>query len=362
MSVEGATIRRQQRAAHKAMVADVERRLEALAAIYQRAADDIQARITALAGASDRVALSNLREVRAYLDRRIEDVARARDELLTAGMHRGADLAAQAWSTATVLSPRLPGIADEAVQFAREFVYSDGLALSDRLWRLDRGARELLANTVESAIIQGEDASHAVLDFLTRGEAVPEDLLRRASMANPERLRAAAAEALMTGENNAYRQAVRVVRTEIIRAHGHAHRAAMNLHPDVVGVKFTLSPRHPRPDECDMHASVNRYGMGPGIYPIDRSPWPAHPETYSYEQPVFSDEIEEDAADGKQDRLAWLQDQDEETQVSVLGGLRKQRAFTRGWLTERSIRTPWRALRPRLERQGYPVDDIDPTP
>ena len=52
-----------------------------------------------------------------------------------------------------------------------------------------------------------------------------------------------------------------------------------------------LSPRHPRVDICDEHAAADLYGLGQGVYPVDECPWPAHPNTFSYTEAVYRDEI-----------------------------------------------------------------------
>lgn len=57
------------------------------------------------------------------------------------------------------------------------------------------------------------------------------------------------------------------------------------------GLRFMLSPRHPRVDICDEHAAADLYGLGQGVYPVDECPWPAHPNTFSYTEAVYRDEI-----------------------------------------------------------------------
>jgi len=42
--------------------------------------------------------------------------------------------------------------------------------------------------------------------------------------------------------------------------------------PFTVGVRWTLSPAHPRKDVCDVYASSDSYGLGPGGYPADSVP------------------------------------------------------------------------------------------
>lgn len=42
--------------------------------------------------------------------------------------------------------------------------------------------------------------------------------------------------------------------------------------PGVVGFRWLLGSRHPRPDECDVYAAANTHNLGPGGYPADALP------------------------------------------------------------------------------------------
>lgn len=70
----------------------------------------------------------------------------------------------------------------------------------------------------------------------------------------------------------------RIAQTELHRAY--ADRQAIELmdDPDVEYVQWRLSGTHPKKDICDMLANVNKYGLGPGVYPKAKAPKPpAHP-------------------------------------------------------------------------------------
>jgi hypothetical protein len=70
----------------------------------------------------------------------------------------------------------------------------------------------------------------------------------------------------------------RIVQTEAHRAF--ANRQAFELmdDADVEYVQWRLNPRHPRPDICDYFASVDKFGLGPGVYIKGQAPVaPAHP-------------------------------------------------------------------------------------
>lgn len=110
----------------------------------------------------------------------------------------------------------------------------------------------------------------------------------------------------MEDQGAPYHQIKRVMRTEINRAYGMAFQNSAFEDEFVVGTKFKLSPNHPRRDICDMHATANLYGLGRGVYPRGKSPWPAHPNTLSYEQVVFVDEVTEEDKAGQQHELTGL--------------------------------------------------------
>ena len=72
--------------------------------------------------------------------------------------------------------------------------------------------------------------------------------------------------------------AKRIAETEIHRAYAEAQAREMMADSDVEYVEWVLSPRHPVVDICDYFAGLDRYGLGPGVYPKALAPIaPAHP-------------------------------------------------------------------------------------
>lgn len=327
---------------------------EQLTAIYREAQMDIEARLVALGGPDGSLRLSSLQQMRDQLAAAVAELAARRDGLLLQQM----DVAAQ--TGASVYAPELgvptQRIANRAAQFVREFVAEDGLQLSDRLWRMDRQATDSLANAVQRAVIAGTDASRAAQDFLNQGAPVPSDVAARIRDADAGRVARQAANNLMTGEMSAHQQALRVFRTEINRAHGTAYRDGAFEDPDVIGTRFLLSPRHPAPDICDLHASADVHGLGPGVYPRGKSPWPAHPNTLSFEEAVYADEVTPSAP---QERVEWLRQQSAPVRIGVLGSRAKHRAFDAGLVDENAIATPWRVVRQRLQQRGIDTDAFE---
>ncbi len=333
-----------------------ERAAADLLRLYRRAADEMRAEIAAAADGTGNVRLEVLADLAGQIDRRARALAGDRNRLLDDVMAEAARVGVSPFAADTGIGVDLIRVAEDAIRFSREFVAADGLQLSDRIWRIDNATRREIADAIEGAVIRGHSAHRTIIDLLSRGESVPADLAAKVAEASADGIGRDIAGRLLTGEDNAYYNAERLVRTELNRAHGEAYRAAMSQTPGVIGERFVLSPTHPRPDICDLHASANLHGLGPGVYPVGKSPWPAHPNTLSYLEPVFADEITDDDRAGKQTRLDWLR-QNPDKQYTVLGR-GKQAALDRGLLKENQIATPWRVLKRRYERQGIDTDKL----
>lgn len=325
--------------------------------IYRQAVSDLQGAVNGYAGSDGTVRLEVLQDLLAQAQARLAQLEQARNQLLNTGLDRAAELGIGPFrSESAVLKGSLSQIADDAVRLVTHFVGDDGLQLSDRLWRIDNNARRVVADAIQSAVIQGHSASRAAQDFLSRGLAVPKDVADKLTAAGAQGIGKNIADSILKAEGNPYDAALRVFRTELNRAHGEAYQAAAFDHPDVIGTRFLLSPNHPRHDICDMHAHANVYGLGPGVYPKGKNPWPAHPNTLSYVEVVFDDEVAEADKSGKESRLEWLEKQPFDVQASVLGAEKKAQAFRAGILRENEIATPWRVLKQKYERRG-----IDPS-
>ncbi len=322
--------------------------------IYQAALADLRAYLFARAGDDNTIRLDAMRSLLTQAEARLDALAESRDAALGQGMRQAAGIGAQPFAAAGVAVER---IADEALRFAINFTADDGLQLSSRIWNVDQHGREVITQAIQRHIIQGHSASQAAQEFLQRGEAIPANVQQGIRMADANHLSRVLGEELMTGQGSPYSNALRLFRTEINRAHGEAYQAAAFQDEDVIGTRFLLSPRHPEVDICDMHARVNRYGLGPGVYPRGKNPWPAHPNTLSFVEAVYADEISDEDRKGKEDRVSWLKQQPSRDQAAILGGVKKQQAFARGHVKEGSIATPWRVVKQRLQRRGINPDD-----
>jgi hypothetical protein len=335
--------------------------LKSLQDAYRQASREISADIEAAAASDGTVRIDVLQQLLRQVNARLDALSNVRGDRLESGIASAASIGTEPFAAA-ISHGDLVRIGTEAAQYVQHLVAADGLQLSDRVWRIDRHARDVVSNTIQQAVIQGKSASDAAEQFLQRGDRIPPELAAKIGKADALRISKDAGMALMSGEGNPLENAKRLFRTEINRAHGEAYQSAAFEHPDVIGTRFLLSPNHPRTDICDMHAKVNRYGLGPGIYPKDKSPWPAHPNTLSFTEAVFSDEVSEEDKKGKQDRISWLKDQPAAVQEAVLGSRMKRGALEQDLLHESQIATPWKVLKERYQGKGIDVARLKPKP
>ena len=328
-----------------------------LRALHEQALADIQRDLADLADSEGRIPLDRLGQAESIARARLRDMGRQRDGLLEDRLGRTVAVGVAPWGVAADVGIDRQQLAAQVLEFVTGFVDDNGLQLSDRLWRVDRLARDRVTEALERAIVQGHSAAQAARDLLLRGESVPDDLLTKRGLAALARIQQETGEALMTGTMNPFFQAERVMRTEINRAYGETAIQAAIQHPDVIGLRFNLSPLHPEVDICDFHAEANLHGLGPGIYPINDHPWPAHPNTLSFMTPVFRDEITDQDRAGRQSMTDYLNQQAADKQDAILGGQAKGWAWRAGHLSPRQIRTPWKTVRPQLQRRGIDIPE-----
>lgn len=351
-----AAIKRASQAARRKMRKLDKAQLTQLEGLYRQAAEDIRAYLIARAGDDNTLRLEVMQTLLSQAESRLNQLAAERNHLLESGLAQAADLGVEPFAGALDVGTSLTRIADDAARLVTQFVAEDGLQLSQRIWNLDAQAREVVAGRIQQALVRGWSATKAAQEFINAGLAVPRDVAGQINEASGSRVGRDVWDGLMTGPGSPMDNAMRVFRTEINRVHGEAYQAAAFEHPDVIGTRFLLSPAHPRVDICDMHAKVNRYGLGPGVYPKDKNPWPAHPNTLSFTEVVFADEVSDEDKAGKQDRLEWLKRQSAPVQEGVLGGRKKRQAFQRELITENQIASPWRSIEKRLRRRGIDPD------
>lgn len=360
-----AAIKRATKAAQADMNELDARTLKELEHLYRQAASEIEQQIGNYAGSDGNLALQNLQDMLGQVNAHLQSLSVQRNALLNGSMESAARLGidpftpdATGGAAAVIDTAAAMQISHDAVQFVRTFVAKDGLQLSDRIWRIDRGAREKVTNAIEMAVIQGHGAGQAAREFLTQGKQVPIEIQDKLSAANSARVAKDAAEYLLAGQGSPLDNAMRLFRTEMNRAHGTAYMRGAEAHPDAIGTRFLLSPGHPKPDVCNLHAVANLYGLGPGVYPPGKSPWPAHPNTLSYVEVVFKDEVTAADRAGKETPIQALERLSPEQRRGVLG-VNKSEAFNEGKITQGMIKSPWKNVKQRIDMQDMATDMRD---
>lgn len=233
--------------------------VDALVGMYTDAANEVRAAIRSKVDASDMVPVNHLRDLLRQIEDVIDNLGARRDALLGQGLESAAALGVKPYTLQGVGATGMPGqaalesaaamrINQEAVLFVQSFTAADGLKLSDRLWRLNQGAKEALSRAIGQAVVSGWDASRAAAQFMYDGRPVPMDVKDRLGRAKVDALVRSAD--LLTGDGGEVWKADRVFRTEINRAHGTAYMAGAEKTPGFIGFRFLLSPRHPKPDVC----------------------------------------------------------------------------------------------------------------
>jgi len=86
----------------------------------------------------------------------------------------------------------------------------------------------------------------------------------------------------------------RIAWSEIHNARAEAEVQHFAADPLIGAVRWTLAPdrgSQTSPDECDVLATSDLWGLGPGLYPVDQVPLPPHPFDRCERVPVMNDEI-----------------------------------------------------------------------
>lgn len=255
---------------------------ERLKSLYQSVIAQLQQELAASA-TDNAVRLETLNDYIHQARQQLAQLDQAQRLMLSGGLLSAAELGAAPWVGGMALAQ----LADSAARFVEGFIAADGLKLSDRLWRLNAGNMADFRDVIRRNVVLGRDASRAALEFMAKQEALPLELRAHLGKDSVGSLSKAIEDRLLTGPNNAYSNALRVFRTEINRAHGEAYQLGAGAHPDVIGMRFTLSPNHKVRDICDSLAAQDIHGLGAGVYRVGQTPWPAHPNTMSFLVAVF---------------------------------------------------------------------------
>ena len=146
-----------------------------------------------------------------------------------------------------------------------------------------------------------------------RGQAV---LARKLEIAGLEKLRY---------------NAQRIARTELARAHECARALELQARDDVQFVQVRMSRAHPAPDICDYHASIDRYGLGKGVYPKHLAPVPPyHPHCLCVLAPRIDFDEDQKWRERPDAGRDWLARQDPHHAARIAGSRDKRDAILQG--------------------------------
>jgi hypothetical protein len=192
-----------------------------------------------------------------------------------------------------VFKPQL----DILLNVAAEYLYGDSLNLSDRIWRVDRGARDAINNVVMQGIADGDSAwniAKKLEQFLGAGEDCPRWTSTRLYGRTASDKSAGDTTGLLSGDacdgRGVSYNALRLARTEIQKAHSLATDRVMQSQPWVQMEQTNLSASHPETDECD--DVVSGGDKGDGVYPVGTIEYPLHPNCFCYKTAVLMPEKE----------------------------------------------------------------------
>lgn len=192
-----------------------------------------------------------------------------------------------------VFSPQLGTL----LQVAGEHFYGDSLGLSDRIWRIDRDARDGINTLILNGISNGTsawDLAEQLEKYLGANADCPRWTSTRLYGRTKSEIATGDTTGLLRGNacdgSGVSYNALRLARTEIQKAHALATDRVLMSQPWVEKEKVNLSAAHPEPDICD---DVTGGGeKGEGVYSVGEIELPLHPNCLCYKTAVLMDESE----------------------------------------------------------------------
>ena len=157
-----------------------------------------------------------------------------------------------------------------------------GFTVSKRIWNHTQAAKNAMRDLVHTGVATGRDVVKVARDlerYVRQGaRTLAEDypnMMARMGRRIPKDL--------------CY-EALRLARTEYSNAFMEGVYSRGRVNPSYQGVRFMLSDAHPEQDICDDLASADLYNMGPGVYPAGEEPVNPHPNCYSEDTEVYTNE------------------------------------------------------------------------
>jgi hypothetical protein len=190
-----------------------------------------------------------------------------------------------------VFEPQL----ETLVNSAAEYLYGDGLNLSQRIWQVTNDAQNEMNTLILNAVQNGTsayDLAQQLEVFLGASQDCPRWTSTRLYNMTKKDIAGGDLRGLVSGDacdgrGVAY-NALRLARTEIQKIHALATDRVLANSPWVEMEQTNLSGGHVEPDECD---DVVKGGeKGDGVYPVGTIEYPLHPNCLCYKTAVLMDE------------------------------------------------------------------------
>lgn len=123
----------------------------------------------------------------------------------------------------------------------------------------------------------------------------------------------------------------RIAQTELHRAYADRQAVEIMEDDDVAFVRWHMSGTHPKTDICDFFASVNRFGLGAGVYPKALAPKaPAHPHCRCHLQPITGMDPKTKWREHPGAAQAWVRAQGLNDGASVMGSRARRDEVLKG--------------------------------
>jgi len=192
-----------------------------------------------------------------------------------------------------VFSPQL----NILLNAAGEHLYGDSLNLSQRIWRIDREARDGINAVIMNGISSGSsawDIAQQLEQYLGANQDCPRWTSTRLYGKTKSQIASGDTGGLLSGSacdarGVAY-NALRLARNEIQKAHALATDRVLAQQPWVEKEQIHLSAAHPETDICD--SVVGGGEKGEGVYEVGEIELPLHVHCLCYKTGVLMDEAE----------------------------------------------------------------------
>jgi hypothetical protein len=207
-----------------------------------------------------------------------------------------------------VFEPQFDGL----LSAASEYLYGDGLNLSQRIWQVDNEARSMIGQILINGVQSQKSAYQLAQElevYLGANQDCPRWTSTRLYKMTKKDIAGGDLRGLVSGDacdgqGVAY-NALRLARTEIQKIHALATDRVMAASPWVDKEQVNLSKGHTEEDECDQVIADGE--NGDGVYPVGTIELPIHPNCLCYKTSVLvpEDQFISDLAGWTKGEQAW---------------------------------------------------------